>query len=222
MAVFDLISFATSLLTSAVSILVYLGISYGLFRMARACGLRGAWMAWVPYCKIFLIGAIADHYCERVLARRTQSRRVLLWLYIAMEAFMLLGIIIFVVSLFSSIFTLVLDASSDVLTIFENEQELLSWILEGLLASLAAWVIGLIVTIIYLVFYYIALHRIYKLFAPEKATAWTVLSIFFIFLVPIFFVVLAKSQPVYPTVSYDQNQPLYGGYNGYENTPYSL
>jgi hypothetical protein len=55
----------------------------------------------------------------------------------------------------------------------------------------------LVLVIIYVVNRYVALHKVYKLFAPESATLFLVLSIFISLATPILFFVLAKKSPVW-------------------------
>ena len=60
-SLFDLIpALNTGLLGLALNLIIYLGLSYGIFAMAKKCDMDNTWMAWVPVARLILLGNIAD------------------------------------------------------------------------------------------------------------------------------------------------------------------
>ena len=75
----------------------------------------------------------------------------------------------------------------------EMTAEMFASIIPVILLTLAE----VIVSIAYLVLFYVALWRIYSAYDYNNATLFLVLSIFFTFLAPIFLFVMRKKQPVF-------------------------
>ncbi len=192
-------SLISTLFSSAISILIYVGTAYGLWKMATSCGYDKPWLAWIPFCNVWMLGAIADHYCAKCERRVTNHRKQVLGWNIAFTAILFVFLIVCVV-----VVTLVAMSGVDPETY--NPDTIMNDIPEETLVSigsaglvmLAVLLALLPIAIIYLVKYYTAMNKVYKLFAPKEATLFTVLSIFFNIAVPILFFMLGSKPPQYP------------------------
>ncbi len=181
------------------AILIYLGQALGLSRMMRTVGLDKTWTAWVPVVNCYALGAVADHQAARNEGKTTVYRKKLLIWALVMYAvsFLLLAALLFT-ALFGA-----LDAF--LYAVFPEAEGANHADMLGLVLALYVIMIPMYaVEIVYLVYYYISLHKVYKLFSPNSAVGLTVLSIFVSVAVPIVLFVLSRRPPVY---EYVDDQP---------------
>ena len=54
------IDLTTGLIGTLVTLLLYVGFSLGLFLAGRSVGLKSAWLAWFPFLRLYVLGAIMD------------------------------------------------------------------------------------------------------------------------------------------------------------------
>ncbi len=215
---------------SAISILAFIAMGYGVYTMSKTCNLPNPILAWIPFCQIYQLGALADYVCEHGEGRKTRYRRVLLVLSIVMFATVFVSLIIMIISAVAFIVAVGAEA-------FENEMIAIENLLSAMVPSLLILLAGLVIAIVYLVNYFIALHHIYKNFDPRNATVYTVVSIFISYATPIFFAfILTKKRPVFDEgeafAPFDPDPaapaadptatPESAPADGDNNTPYSL
>lgn len=224
-----------------ISIFVYVGTAYGLMCISQSCGLKNSWLAWIPFANVYQLGLVADHYMERNEKCTTNQRTKLLVLYIIYSLVAVICIGALFVGLFAffgemgvDFWRLMSDAydyedeMTAIMTQYVEgmtEEAILTWLGDLLASVLIPLLIMVAGAIVYAVFRFIALYRIYKLMDPSHATVYTVLSILFNIAAPIIFLIIAKKQPVYPdegpffgdTGSYDSG--FGGGTGSFNNTP---
>ncbi len=154
------------------NIIRYAAISLGCFRMMRKVGMKAPWLAWIPFCNAYALGNLADRsnlLCES--KDTTYRRKLLTW-----------SIVPTISVLYMFVGMSAMNGHFDRMT-----PEL--WIC--FFASLAS-------LIVYDVFYYVVLFKVYRLFAPSGAAGFTVLSIFADAAVPVLLLVLSKREPRLP------------------------
>lgn len=169
----------------------YIAMGFSCFRMMNKLGMRKTWMAWVPFCNIYALGDLADNYNLLCEGKATYyAKKLLAW-----------NIVTTVLS--CRLFILLLAHSPDV------ETPLTYWL--QLLGHLALF-------IVYQVFYYITLYKIYRLFTANSAVKLLILSILVPVSVPVIFLILSGKHPRLPfdqdngdppCVSMDAGQPYY-------------
>ena len=170
------------LFTMAYSAFAYIGVSLGGFRMARKVDMPRPWLFWIPVANAYAMGHLADTQAIRCEGKSTTLRKkMVIW-----SVVLTVAAIIWAVSLGIIGFVAATAADTASLT------GLLS---VGLITSLMFFV----PYIIYLVIYYKSLYRIYKLYAPNDAGGFLVLSIFINVSLPILFLVLSGKAPDLPT-----------------------
>ena len=158
-----------------VSTAIYLLFALGLYKMAKNLGLRSPWMAFVPVLSGYLLGLVAE--------QDSMGKKVLKysWILLIFQA---------VTSFFSIAYYFILIASR----IFGSI---------GLLVIFLLVYVTLNITTN--VFYYIALYRVYKLFDPDNAPIFIILSIFFSISIPILMFILRNRMPMIAcTNTFDQ------------------
>ncbi len=198
--------------SSLFTIFTYVACGYGIMCIGKTCGLKNPWLSWIPFANSYQTGVVADHYTARVQNRRTSSATLLLVLSIVRVVTVVICTVIMLVSLvgFLSDFGLDLwallgmsgsvapeditaEITNQLMGILEDEAALMEMVLSLLATILIPALIMAAVEIVYHVFYFIALHRIYKLVDPAHSTAYTVLSIIFTNIAtPIIFLIIAK------------------------------
>ena len=209
----SLVSMISGFFSSAISLLVYLAVSYGLYNMAQALRMKYPVLAWIPYCQTYTLGAVADEHCNRNEGKATTYRKKLLGWLIAMAAMAILLVVLLIVYIVVLIVNgLSIGDSADTVKIPEADMNAFMAAMPVLVVLLVSLLIFLAIYIVYMVYYYISLHKVFKLFAPENATAYLLLSLFVPLACPILFLVLSKKPPVFTDIvknTADEGQNYY-------------
>lgn len=71
---------STLLFSCLLGLAGYIFSALGMYNMARNTGLGREWMAWVPFCREYLLGALADRWEQGCRNRATYYRYILLGL----------------------------------------------------------------------------------------------------------------------------------------------
>ncbi|MBE6599625.1 MAG: hypothetical protein E7640_00240 [Ruminococcaceae bacterium] len=167
---------AAYIIAFCVAVAAYILQSIGLMRMLKKVGYARPWHAWVPFFSQKATGELADMY-NNGKAPSGYGRK-------------LLRETVAVVALFFA--TTILYALIFILTAFGA----LSGIVEALSLLLTVADIALsVVTIVYMVHMFMALWCIYKIFSPENATVFLVLSILISLAQAIIIFIVGKKEP---------------------------
>lgn len=81
------------IISMILSVAMYVMQGVALQTIARRRGIRHDWLAWVPVGSVWILGAIADDYRQRIRGGRSRLR---VWMLILMAAVVLLMILAFV------------------------------------------------------------------------------------------------------------------------------
>lgn len=164
-------------LVLAIAVVMYVFQSLGLYTIAKRRNISNYGLAWVPVVNMWIIGRLADQYDDARNGKNMKLRHVLLWVYIALY----LIYIIFAVILFSWSFEIAGaamifggDLPMDMLT-----SSMGTFAGVGILSTVVS-----ILSIVGVVFYFMALYRIYRSCSPKSSTVLTVLSILFSVIIP--------------------------------------
>ena len=208
-SLFTVIYLFSYLLGSALGVAVYVFTAIALFKMAKACGLERPWLSFIPVANVFLMGQIADAYCRRNEGKKTAYRKTLLGLNIANLA---LSVIVCIVAIVMVVMVILEVATAPM------QDTAPTPIIVTTLVMLALCFIMLAVLAVYMVFYYIALHKVFKLFDPANATLFLVLCIFFTVAQPIILMILRQKEPVFLDTAEEPD----AGYTPVFSSDYSL
>ena len=169
-----------------INLAVYIFTALALYTIARRRGIHNPWLAWVPIANAWLLGCIADHFRYQVRRETKCRRKVLLGLKIAVDAMAMVILGLFV-KLLMDIFAIGLE---NLETLSEDAlAQMVGTVMGSALPILLLSLPLMVLAIVYTVFYFIALHDVYKSCAPENATMYVVLGLFFKFLTPIFLMI---------------------------------
>lgn len=184
------------LIVSAVPIAMYILQGIGLSTMLKKCGFKKPWFAFVPMLNIFALGSLSEIY-NNGKTQRKHYAKILTALYIVCLAASLVYGCAFGIA-YAELLTTQLDGAEftveailEILEQIENGEGLPDLFLT---ASLLSYVYSL-VSMIYQVYFCITLYRVFRIFAPDSALAFSILCAFFSFLVPILLFTSRKNEP---------------------------
>ncbi len=138
-----------------VGIVFYVFYSIGLYTLAKRRGIPHPGLAWVPIGGgRWILGSLSDQYIYCTEGKAKRMRHLLLWLEI--------GYYIIAIALISTLVSLAI------------RQEMMNTLVGGVLVC---YLLFIAIAIVYVVFQYIALYRVYKSCDPQNTTLFLVLSI---------------------------------------------
>ncbi len=181
------------LIVSAFALLIFILVGITTFQLMKRRNLPGAWTSFVPLLNNYAFGAIADHISARS-GKKTAYRFSLPIIATVLS----ISVIAMLITLIAMVFEYMpLDVTYSYLYGYDypyygNEEDLIAI---GLATMLFLFVIG-IVSILYTIFYYIAMYKIFKDYNPSNAVMYTVLSIFISVVQPFLFFSLRKKPSV--------------------------
>jgi len=168
------------LLAWGMMLLFYILESLSLYTIARRREIRHSWMAWVPVLNLWILGSICDQYQYVVKGRVRSRRKVLLTTKILQ---LVAGIALVVI-----IFIFIVEAIGFLPQMRHMELYQIGKHFGGYVAGVIAGYAAIyVLSIVQVVYTYIACHSLYASCDPKNRTVFTVLSIFLPFLIPFFF-----------------------------------
>ena len=165
-----------AVLISLAATVIFKGI--GLLKMHQKLGINNGWMSFVPYLNSFAFGRVAEKYVREDGKKSLKYSLVLL----------ISTIIVSVLSGFCSLFSTYIE----IIALYVPASVAMIISIIFLLFAL----FFLAVAIVYAVFYYIALWRIYSIFANSNATFFLVLSILVPISEPIIIFAIRNKEPL--------------------------
>lgn len=207
-------SLASEIPSMLISLAIYVFTALALYTIAKRRGIHHPWLAWIPFANSWLLGCISDQYRAVARGETKYRRRWLLWTEILTSVFAVLVVVL----VFGMLFNM-LSYSMGNLENLDNmseamEAELLSAIMGPAVGMVLLAFVAVPLSIVNLVFSFIALHDIYKSCEPGNATLYLVLSIFIGYAQPILLFIcrnkdLGMPVPVPPQPMYTDYQPVY-------------
>ena len=168
--------------------------SIGLYKMSKTLGLSNPWLVWLPVCNQYAMGRLAE--CSNLYYGKAKGNlRVWLPLFSVLLFLPYIGIIVFAVIMG-----------------LNGMEENFSMIAGVLLFALTILILAVTVVVLQ----YVTLYKIYKLFDPNNAALYTVLSVLFNVSTSIILFILRNRLPSggrpQPMPTYTYAQPPYNGY----------
>jgi hypothetical protein len=189
-SIFSLLPFLnTGIIPTVVSILLYVGLSLGIFSLAKKCGLKKPALAWVPFLRFYVLGSLTDDYLSKSKGKSTKYRMILpVVVTVAEVAYQLASfatnaaLILYLFGIIGGYFLAVLGVASEIM-VFATLAYIVIMISILTFVSLIS-VLSAVISATALVYHGIlvwVLHPLYKMCDRENATLYTVLSILFNF-----------------------------------------
>lgn len=191
----------TYVMLIAVSVGQYVLQSLGTYTMAKRRGIRHPWLSWIPIGSDWMWGCLADQYQYVAKGKIKNRRKVLLALSILI---VVLALVIF--GLYVGI-VVKIASNGETIQVMSNQQIVQLFMGEFLGAFAVAGMLY-VVSIVLMVFRYIALHNIYVSCVPGNAVLYLVLSIVFSFLTPVFMFLCRKKDEGMPPRKEPEAEPV--------------
>lgn len=188
------------LFSLAIGLVFYLLEAVGLYKMGKTVGMSAPWMAFIPVLNVFALGKVAETPVD--------GKKPLKY-----------GLILVILNIVNSLYSvyLVLDLVNRIVRAITYFDSMSLWETYSLITAGGGYAFSSLLSIAYTVFYYIALYKLYRVFARDNAVLYLVLSIFFGIATPIIIFCL-RNKPVQMSVPPMGQFTSYGyGQQGYYN-----
>lgn len=165
----------------------YLLQSIGVYKMGKSLNVSAPWLSFIPVANTFALGRIASKYVKR---DGRNSANFGVWLLV-LEILMVILLVAFIACTVIGVISIIGFAEDAAISDAPMSLEMF----KGFIPVIILYVALLAVEITYLVLFYVSLWRVFSIFSAQNATLFTVLSIFFSFLYPIFLFVVRNDKP---------------------------
>lgn len=170
-----------------VGLILYILRAFGIYEMSKSLGVKGSVLAFIPVLNVLTFGNTAEKYIKKNGTKSAKFGVWLLILYILVRILLTVFIVLSVFAVSQIIMNVENAVSADSAITFE--------MFSSLIPAIAVYFVTLALAIVYEVVYYVALWRIFAIFSKDNATTFTVLSVLFGFLAPIFLFIHRKNAP---------------------------
>ena len=169
------------------SLVLYVLYSFGLYCIAKRRGIYRPWLAWLPLCRDWTLGGVADRYQLTVKYHFTINAPALVILKLITYVFGV-GTVVISQELLTNVENL-LSWSGKKVSQYQYEREILP--LQKNIESMTLilniiCVLTVIAALLYLIFYYRAHYDLFASCRPEQKVVFLVLSILFPVTLPFF------------------------------------
>ena len=171
---------------SAVSFILF---GFALYFMSKKLKFKNSWISFIPFAQAFSLGRIAEKYIKPNGKKNSRYSMILLILSILEMALIICFFIFFFFAVYSSF--------NEISKAIENDIPLTIGMFSSFIPCIVIWFINITVSIIYKIYYFTALWRVYYIFNPNTADIYLVISIFFSFLAPVFAIAVSRNTPYF-------------------------
>lgn len=168
---------------------LYILRALGVYKMAKTAGISSPWVAFVPIANSYIFGRLAEKY-RRKDGKKSEKFSVLLLIFDILTLIACVCLIVFTVISLATIL-------SNAKIAYDNGTDMTLSQFSSLIPVIVFYVVTLLSAVVYTVLHYVAFWRIVASFDNSNATLYTVLSVFFSFLDPIFLFILRNKKPVF-------------------------
>lgn len=149
-------------------VITYILQSKAMYAIAQRRGIENPWMAWVPFCNSWMLGAISDQYQQAVWGDvKNRRKSLLIWHIVYTVA----------ISIYMSVCMIFAFAAA------EGDEDLAIVLLLFFFLAILAFIA---VSVIYMIQYYKALFDLFRSSDPGRSMMYLMLSIFVQFPLPFF------------------------------------
>ena len=183
------VSILISVISSLVSLTVYLITAGTLYTIAQRREIDKPWLAWVPVGQMYLLGTISDHYQLTAKYTTTNNRKTLLWLQITMLALLAVAMLLSIDAMIQ------VRRMDNTAPDYINTWEYLVLDLKGIVVVALLLFVTAVLT---LGAEYVALFDLYRSCDPDSSVVYLVLSIFLSVTMPIFMLIVCDKDEGMP------------------------
>ncbi len=180
-------------ISGIIGLVFYILQAIGIYKMANSLGIAYPWISFIPVANSYTFGKVASRYIKR---DGSASAKFEIWLLV-LQILMTITAILLVITAIIAIVSIVGFADAAIL----DDSAMTLSMFSSFIPVIILYVVTFGLALAYNIIYYVALWRIFSIFSADNATIFTVLSVLFNILPPIFLFVIRNSNP---TVTYDQ------------------
>lgn len=177
--VFGFFSFITGLV-------LFILKGLGLYRMSKTLDIKNAWLSFIPFADLYILGTVASKYVKQNGSKSAKFGIILPVLYAISYILAIIFFVIFV------IFCLNIIVEAEQAMFNPNSFSLNSSMFIPVVIS---YIATLISAIVYKVFFFVSLWKVYSLFDDANKLIFLILSILFS-LAPIFIFIMRNNNPM--------------------------
>ncbi len=152
----------------ALTLVAWVFSALSVYTIAQRRGIRKPWLAWIPVVDVWILGSLSDQYRYVVKGEVKNKRKVLLTVSIIhsiLSAAAVIRLIVMVVSLIAGSMQGISESAAG------------RMLMEGVITSLVISLPALVLSIVKLVFEYMALYDVYTSCDPANHVLYLVLSL---------------------------------------------
>ena len=179
----------------AVSVVMYVLQSLGMYTIAKRRGIHNPWLAWLPVGNMWILGSISDQYQYVVKGKVKRKRKSLLTLTLLAGILGIGGAVFYIVS----VIQLMMENGMQT----PEAAQMMSAVLQFLGIMLVAMGVSIALTVIN----YIALYDLFASCEPKNSALYLVLSIFVGITMPLLVFLCRKKDLGMPSRRSDSVQP---------------
>ena len=157
-----------------IGLLFYILRAVGLMGIAKRRGFPNSWLAWIPFANAYLFGKVADDISYRN-GQIKAFRKILLSLEIAVSVGTAISLAVMMKPLME-ILSAMITYRGQAWSLYYPQTQVDSMLFTIGAGAMIMMLVS-VVAMVYVVFHYIALYRIYKEYSPNEAVIFLVLSI---------------------------------------------
>lgn len=192
------ITFAVYILVlSAISLTLYILRAIGVYNMAKNTEIKNPVLAFIPIANCFTFGKLAEKYKKKNGTESAKFGVILLVFNILSIVFTVLFFVFFAVSA-----TKILGFADQAV---KNGTEMTIEMFSSIVVPAVLYVALIGLLLAFNIIRYVALWRVFAFFDYNNATAFTIFSVLFSFLDPIFLFILRNKQPMQNYDFFTQN-----------------
>ena len=180
---FDMVVALLSGAVNLISLLTFVLTSYSIFTIAKRRDISNPWLAWVPVIQLWVVGAIADDYQQKVHHMAGKKRKVLLLT-------MILNVVLTVALVVAILWAVLMVLRAG----YHSYEDFSDWL--GVIGGLGGLILVIAlaggVKVVQKVVEYFALYDVYRSCDPGNALLFVLVNVFFAITKPIFLLICHK------------------------------
>ncbi|MBQ1988803.1 MAG: hypothetical protein II234_02715, partial [Clostridia bacterium] len=165
-----------------IGVALYILGAFAIFKLSKKVELKAPFISFIPFLQSFALGRIAEKYIKK---DGSNSARF--------------SILLFIFSAFYSIFNVIVNIEDAI----ANDTKVTIDMFTSFIFVIALFFVLLVCAICYKIFFAIAIWRVFAIFDYKMATVYTIISVLFSTISPIFLFVIRNNTPEFDSKTRD-------------------
>lgn len=178
-----------------IGVALYILGAFAIFKLSKKVELKAPFISFIPFLQSFALGRIAEKYIKKDGSNSARFS-ILLFIFNILQTILL---IIFIFSAFYSIFNVIVNIEDAI----ANDTKVTIDMFTSFIFVIALFFVLLVCAICYKIFFAIAIWRVFAIFDYKMATVYTIISVLFSTISPIFLFVIRNNTPEFDSKTRD-------------------